>query len=228
VFEINYFRSNPLPFYTLAKDMFPGRWRPTPTHFFIKLLEEKNCLLRHFTQNIDTLERVAGVSPHLIVEAHGSFGEAGCISCEKEFPIEQVEKCIFEESAEIQIPKCPDCDGLVKPKITFFGENLPARFFQCLPDLPKADVLLVIGTSLAVHPFAALVDRVRDSCPRVLFNRELVGPFEEGEKRDVFVAGDCDVGIMDLVKLLEWEDDFLRIQKEGNEKFDREKEKAEK
>jgi NAD-dependent deacetylase sirtuin 2 len=73
IFELRYFREYPLPFYLLAREMFPGKWAPTPGHYFVKLLEEKGVLLRAFTQNIDTLERVAGVSTDLIVEAHGSF-----------------------------------------------------------------------------------------------------------------------------------------------------------
>jgi NAD-dependent SIR2 family protein deacetylase len=51
--------------------MFPGSYRPTPVHFFVALLAQKQLLLRNYTQNIDTLERVAGVPPELLVEAHG-------------------------------------------------------------------------------------------------------------------------------------------------------------
>merc|ERR1719473_465110 len=54
-------------------------------HFFIKLLEDKNLLQRCYTQNIDTLERVAGVSIEKLVEAHGSFGSAFCTSCKTEY-----------------------------------------------------------------------------------------------------------------------------------------------
>ena len=63
IFDINYFRKNPRPFCMLAREMYPGTFRPTPAHFFIKLLEMKGVLKRCFTQNIDTLERVAGISP---------------------------------------------------------------------------------------------------------------------------------------------------------------------
>jgi NAD-dependent histone deacetylase SIR2 len=73
VFDISYFRNNPLPFYTLAQELYPGKYRPTITHSFIRLLVEKGLLLKLFTQNIDCLEREAGVPEDLIVEAHGSF-----------------------------------------------------------------------------------------------------------------------------------------------------------
>ncbi|CAM9749714.1 unnamed protein product, partial [Heterosigma akashiwo] len=81
MFEINYFRENPRPFCELAKEMYPGNFRPTPTHWFIRLLQEKGLLRRCYTQNIDTLEREAGIREELLVEAHGSFAAAACIEC---------------------------------------------------------------------------------------------------------------------------------------------------
>jgi hypothetical protein len=66
-----------LPFYTLAQELYPGKYRPTITHSFIRLLYEKGLLLKLFTQNIDCLEREAGVPEEYIVEAHGSF--ARCV-----------------------------------------------------------------------------------------------------------------------------------------------------
>jgi len=53
--------------------LYPGNFDPTPSHHFIKLLQDKGRLLRHYTQNIDTLERVAGLNADKLVEAHGSF-----------------------------------------------------------------------------------------------------------------------------------------------------------
>ena len=69
-----------------------------------------------------------------------------------------------------------DCDALVKPDIVFFGENLPERFGEkASEDFPKCDLLIVAGTSLAVHPFAGLVGEVDEGTPRLLVNREKVG-----------------------------------------------------
>ena len=75
VFELSFFRENPLPFYTLAQELYPGKYRPTITHSFINLLHQKGLLLKLFTQNIDCLEREAGVPGDKIIEAHGSFAE---------------------------------------------------------------------------------------------------------------------------------------------------------
>jgi len=85
MFEIGYFKQHPKPFYSLAKDLLPEGFHPTPSHYFVKLLYDKGLLLRHYTQNVDGLERLAGVPDDKIVEAHGSFHLSHCTKCEKEF-----------------------------------------------------------------------------------------------------------------------------------------------
>ena len=50
VFELEFFRKNPKPFFTLAKQLYPGQYNPTAAHYFIKLLVEKGVLLRCYTQ----------------------------------------------------------------------------------------------------------------------------------------------------------------------------------
>ena len=73
IFEINYFKARPSAFYHLARELFPGTFAPTPTHYFIRLLHEKGLLLRCFTQNIDSLETLAGLPEDKMVAAHGIF-----------------------------------------------------------------------------------------------------------------------------------------------------------
>jgi len=48
VFDIEYFKTNPLPFYQLSKELMPTKYKPTPTHLFIKLLQEKGLLTRFY------------------------------------------------------------------------------------------------------------------------------------------------------------------------------------
>jgi len=178
VFELSYFRNNPAPFYLLARELYPdgSQFRPTPTHFFIKALQERGVLLRNLTQNIDGLESLAGLASDKLVQAHGGFGGAKCIDCHASYPESFVREAVF---AELQrIPSCtrPNCVGLVKPNIVFFGESLPKEFFTSLQrDLPQADLLVVMGTSLTVQPFASLIERVGKNCPRVLINMHSAG-----------------------------------------------------
>nr|CAH7736653.1 unnamed protein product [Callosobruchus chinensis] len=68
IFELDFFHENPKPFFVLAKELYPGSFKPTVCHYFIKMLAEKELLLRHYTQNIDTLERVAGIPDDKIDE----------------------------------------------------------------------------------------------------------------------------------------------------------------
>jgi NAD+-dependent protein deacetylase sirtuin 2 len=59
-----------------------------------------------------------------------------------------------------EIPKCLSCEGVVKPDIVFFGENLPSKFFKYMDkDFDDCELLIVLGTSLVVQPFASLVDK---------------------------------------------------------------------
>lgn len=68
-----------------------------------------------------------------------------------------------------QIPTCTECAGVVKPCIVFFGEPLPVRFKDLYEtDLGTCDLLIVMGTSLKVAPFAGLVYRVPQTTPRLL------------------------------------------------------------
>lgn len=163
----------------LAKELYPtGQFRPTPTHWFIRLLEERGLLLRNLTQNIDGLEYLAGVSPNMLIQAHGGFSRAACIDCKKSYVESFVKDAIFAD----QIPRCLNCDGLVKPCITFFGESLPTEFHQAVPrDFPRADLLIVMGTSLKVQPFASLIERVGKGIPRILINNEAAGEADESE-----------------------------------------------
>ncbi|EMD39911.1 hypothetical protein CERSUDRAFT_112158 [Gelatoporia subvermispora B] len=203
VFEISFFRENPKPFYQLAHELMPGRFRPTPTHSFVRLLSTHDWLHVCFTQNIDTLERRAGVPGELIVEAHGSFASQRCIECKTSFDDEKMREHIREK----RIPICKNCEGLVKPDIVFFGESLPPLFHQSIPKLRNADLLFVIGTSLTVQPFASLARMVPESCPRVLVNLDHVGDFGT-RPDDVILLGKCDEVVQDLCRELGWEDEL--------------------
>nr|AFS50003.1 SIR2 protein [Sporothrix schenckii]AGH06136.1 SIR2 [Sporothrix schenckii] len=204
VFSIDYFRENPHPFYILAKELYPGQFHPTVAHAFLSLLAAKGLLRMLFTQNIDCLERAAGVPADLIVEAHGSFATQRCINfdCRTSFPDDEMR----EHVRDARVPRCkrPGCGALVKPDIVFFGESLPQRFHE-LGKLPAtdADLVLVLGTSLTVYPFAGLPTMVPDHVPRVLFNREVVGDLGT-RADDVLELGSCTAGVLKLADALGW------------------------
>ncbi|KAI0437496.1 DHS-like NAD/FAD-binding domain-containing protein [Xylaria telfairii] len=205
VFEIDFFRNNPRPFYVLAKELYPGNFHPTISHAFMALLAKKKLLRMLFTQNIDCLERVAGVPSELIVEAHGSFATQRCIDCKKPFPDAEMRKSVESTSAPICV--ADGCGGLVKPDIVFFGEQLPNTFFENATVPQEADLVIVVGTSLLVHPFAGLPRLAKDKVPRLLFNMERVGDFGT-RADDVMCLGPCDDGIRKLADELGWRDEL--------------------
>ncbi len=62
-----------------------------------------------------------------------------------------------------------------------YGRSLPTRFFELAPgDCAAADVMLVVGTSLTVHPASSLPSRLRPGSAKVLVNRDAVGGFDVG------------------------------------------------
>jgi NAD-dependent SIR2 family protein deacetylase len=79
VFDLRFFARNPSPFFELSRELLPrASFAPTPAHHFLRLLEARGALRRCYTQNIDCLERAAGVPPERLVEAHGSFASSRC------------------------------------------------------------------------------------------------------------------------------------------------------
>ncbi|KAF9908743.1 NAD-dependent protein deacetylase sirtuin-2 [Linnemannia zychae] len=224
VFDISFFKEKPDPFYRLAKELLPGRYRPTFTHYLLPLLAKKGLLLRSYTQNIDMLERLTGLDEELLVEAHGSFATSECIECDELCDNAIVRKHILKGT----IPHCNKCKGLVKPTITFFGENLPDRFGDLVKvDFKKCDLLIVLGTSLQVQPFNQLITSVPATCPRLLINREKAGEdihhgFDFDDKwkytiqRDALFLGNCDDGVRKLAQLCGWEGELQAMFEAGN------------
>lgn len=91
-------------------------------------------------------------------------------------------------------------------------------------------MLIVIGTSLQVQPFASLIDEVPKHVPRLLINMELAGvhkqkgsgfdfKWKEGLNRDVFYSGTCDEGVTKLVELLGWDKELNKMYEKGTEKL---------
>eukprot|EP00928_Gymnodinium_smaydae_P031410 TRINITY_DN23058_c0_g1_i1.p1 TRINITY_DN23058_c0_g1~~TRINITY_DN23058_c0_g1_i1.p1 ORF type:complete len:334 (-),score=30.41 TRINITY_DN23058_c0_g1_i1:192-1127(-) len=232
MFEISFFKQNPAPFYDLVMELWPGRYKPSPAHYFIKLLSDKGILRRCYTQNIDSLESEAGVPRERLVAAHGNFDSCHVVGRGTSVPVEEFHEAL-QAGASGWLALKQKYGGLVKPGIVFFGESLPSRFFDLQgEDFKRCDLLIVMGTSLVVRPFADLVGLVRDDCPRLLINRQKVGlaldsyaksigqtsylqngfRFDSSDEiRDVHCESNCDDGVIDLCELCGWEDDLQRL-----------------
>ncbi|XP_072906100.1 NAD-dependent protein deacetylase sirtuin-3, mitochondrial isoform X6 [Hemitrygon akajei] len=101
IFDIGYFAHNPEPFFAVARQLYPGHCKPNYTHYFVRLLHQKGLLLRMYTQNIDGLERRAGIPPEKLVEAHGTFSTATCTICRGSFTWEQLQVEPFASLSEM-------------------------------------------------------------------------------------------------------------------------------
>ncbi|XP_019618502.1 PREDICTED: NAD-dependent protein deacetylase sirtuin-3-like [Branchiostoma belcheri] len=221
IFDIDYFHMDSRPFYTLAKELYPGNYRPNYVHYFIRLLHEKGLLLRMYTQNIDGLERMSGIPEAKLVEAHGTFATASCVRCNARYSGKHIKAAIMRG----ETPKCTNskwCKGKIKPDIVFFGEDLPRRFYYYLKDFPVCDLLLVMGTSLEVEPFASIVNSTRGYVPRVLFNRDPVGPFGRVPLRDTDCAelGDLVQGIQRFTRILGWKQAMEELIQKAEKELD--------
>ncbi|CAJ0933087.1 unnamed protein product, partial [Mesorhabditis belari] len=184
MFDISYFRRNPAPFYDFAKEIFPGQFEPSISHKFIKCLEDSGQLLRNYTQNIDTLEHQTGITR--VIECHGSFSKATCLLCGAKFDGD----VIREDVKNNRVAHCSRCvQGVIKPDIVFFGEDLGEEFHrQMAIDKHNVDLVVVIGSSLKVRPVSLIPFSVGDNVPQILINREPLPAYTT----DIELIGNCD------------------------------------
>lgn len=111
VFDLKIFQNDPSIFYSIAKEILPDTTRFSPTHAFIRLLQEKGKLLRNYTQNIDNLEYFAGIKPENLVQCHGSFATATCQTCGYQTKGED----LYADIRSSKVSKCPKCHPVTPP-----------------------------------------------------------------------------------------------------------------
>jgi NAD-dependent deacetylase len=150
VAHIDAFRRDPArvwDFYALRLDAL-AQAEPNDGHRALAELEERGWIRAVVTQNVDGLHRRAGSRE--VVEVHGSLGEAECIQCRVRVPMQ-------DALASLPLPPCPECGEVLKPGVVMFGELLPPEAIARAQALAaEAELLLVVGSSLEVHPAAAL------------------------------------------------------------------------
>jgi len=124
---------------------------PNAAHHALAELERRGLVAAIVTQNIDTLHTRAGSRD--VVEVHGSIRSAQCLRCLWTEPADAV----LAQLEERATPVCPQCDDVLKPGVTLFGELLPPGVVERATDLARAAALvLVVGSSLEVWPAAGL------------------------------------------------------------------------
>jgi NAD-dependent deacetylase len=165
------FRQNPQAFYDwiypLAKTTLAAL--PNPAHHALFQLEQLGYLQSIITQNIDMLHERAG--NRVVHELHGHLRDATCIHCFATYAAPPLLDKFIEYH---QIPRCSACNGVIKPNVILFGEQLPITVFQSAQrDARMSDILLVVGSSLEVAPASDIpLIALRNNAKLVIINLE--------------------------------------------------------
>lgn len=142
-----FFMNNTEYFYKFYKENLNSlKYEPNLFHKYLKKLE-KNKNVTIITQNIDGLHTKAGSNN--VLELHGSIYHNYCMQCHKSYPPEK----IFNDNFYCE------CGGIIKPDVILYDEALNEDVINnSLKAIIKADLLIVVGTSLLVYPAASLID----------------------------------------------------------------------
>jgi len=150
-----------------------SRARPNDAHRALARLEAagKNEIL--LTQNVDRLHQAAGSAA--VIDLHGRLDRVRCMGCGRVSPRDEVQEELSRlnpdwlahdaadapdgdadldgvDFSSFAVPACPLCDGVLKPDVVFFGENVPRdRVEAAMRHLDEADAMLIVGSSLMVY-----------------------------------------------------------------------------
>ena len=124
---------------------------PNAGHRALADLEAHGSDVAVVTQNVDDLHHRAGSST--VIELHGNITHNYCMDCERAAAPDTVDAAIQEGTPA----RCPECDGLIRPDVVWFGEMLPPDAMERADAAThRADVFLSVGTSAVVYPAARL------------------------------------------------------------------------
>ena len=158
---------------------------PNPGHRALRRLEERGKLHLLITQNIDGLHHAAGSDPERIVEIHGSAREVVCLECDFRAPMDVALDRVRDGDDD---PRCPDCEGMLKSATISFGQSLVFEDLKRAEAAAQAcDLLLAVGTTLAVHPIANVVPVAKGRGAAVVIVNG--SPTEMDHLADVVVRG---------------------------------------
>ena len=139
---------------------------PNRGHHALVELETRGKLLCLITQNVDGLHQKAGVPPERMVEIHGTLQEYMCMSCPERGPIDAV---LQRVRAGEDDPPCAHCGGILKTAAVSFGQNLfPGDMERSEWAARECDLMLAVGSTLAVYPAAGVVPLAKQCGARVV------------------------------------------------------------
>jgi NAD-dependent protein deacetylase/lipoamidase len=193
------FRRNPQAFYDWVRPLArtTAMAQANPAHLALAKLEKMGKLKAVITQNIDMLHTKAGNKT--IFELHGHMRTATCIQCFQEYDGKPIIDKFIEDG---KVPHCPKCDGVIKPNVILFGEQLPYDQLQAAKKASRAtDLMLVIGSSLEVAPASDIpLLAKRNGAKVVIINLE---PTLLDSHVDLCIQGDAAEILPAIIQLME-------------------------
>jgi NAD-dependent deacetylase len=149
LFTIQGFKANPgesyragLPFYKMLQAA-----EPNAAHTVLAELEKRGLVKAIITQNVDSLLQKGGAKR--VFEIHGTLSSVSCMHCGEGADLDQV---IADVGEGLLPPLCIECGEPLKPDVVLFGEPLSPDYKQALEEAQKADLILVVGSSMQVSP----------------------------------------------------------------------------
>ena len=143
-----FFMKRPEEFYAYYKEQMVFKdAKPNIAHKYLAKLEQRKDVTI-ITQNIDGLHTVAGSKN--VIEFHGSTQRNTCMDCGEKYSLDYV-------LSHKGVPHCEKCGGIIKPDVVLFEEGIDYQaIHESVAATERADLLIVIGSSLVVYPAAGI------------------------------------------------------------------------
>lgn len=199
VASIDSFMQDPTAYWMVSKERggIAIAARPNPGHVALVALEAAGVLVAIVTQNTDGLHQASG--SRRVVEVHGSSRTVQCLDCGM-----RESRAVVQARLAVQMPPlCKSCGGMfLKPTVVLFGEPMPvAAMHESLALAQGADVMLIVGSSLVVHPAADIpLAAVRSGARLIIINAEPT-PFDS--LADVVIHGRAGEVLPEILSLLD-------------------------
>ncbi|MEU9133229.1 Sir2 family NAD-dependent protein deacetylase [Kitasatospora sp. NPDC048540] len=127
---------------------------PNPGHLALVELERSGLPVRVLTQNVDGLHQRSGLPDRKVLELHGTAHRVECVGCGERGAMADA---LARVAAGEPDPACTACGGVLKPCTVMFGELLdPVVLAQAEAIAKACDLFIAVGSTLRVHPVAAL------------------------------------------------------------------------
>jgi len=197
VAHIGVFEREPERFWSYYRRRFQalGDKEPNRAHEALAELERRGLIEGVITQNIDRLHRAAGSEN--VIEVHGSIETSSCLECGTSFGLDEVDGLFDDRGVAI----CSSCEGPVKPDVVLFGELLPEEAMARATELAEgADLMLCVGSSLAVHPVAGLPQLTLDRGGALAIVTKGATPYDDDA--ELKLEGEVDEELSALVAAL--------------------------